>query len=714
MFMNAMIEQINKADEAEIRIQSCRERRANTLDLSDLSLSEIPDEVKNMTYLRSINLSENRLTELPDFICSYTSLENLDVSYNKLSYLPDAIGSLGSLENLNARCNQLNAIPVSIEKLSMLSFLDISYNRLSALPDVFNGLSRLDHCNIKGNNITLLPEKVSILSRPKQLTILQHMERITSLSGSNSLSEDFFLTAKPHIDYIAQKLNITPIQTVLLSHIIEEYEGSAISLNQIARSLNCNKIRIMQYVGELADLADKKIIKTQKNSHRGYGDKGEIMYRIPLKVTEALSKNENYVPINCANLSILDFFTILEELFVRKISDDEISYEELKEEINALLNDNRELSFVKKLKEYDLSADEQLIVIRFCHFYTNKDLDEMDLNNLSRMFDLQAAFTPHKRKLLSGEHNLIARGIIENTNNDGFSDRESFKLTDKVKQELLYELKIKKVYNPKNIIKANNIKEKKLFYNATEGEQVGRLSSLLDMDSFKEVQTRLSENNMRTGFACLFYGPPGCGKTETAYQIARQSGRDIVAIDISETKSMWFGESEKKIKEVFTSYRNLVDESEVTPILLINEADAVIGKRKDVSRSSVAQTENAIQNIILQELENLKGILIATTNLTENMDKAFERRFLYKIEFQKPSLSIRKSIWQFMIPALSDVDATALSSRFDYSGGQIENIARKRTVEYVISGIEPSLEKITTFCQEEQLSKETSRIGFGV
>lgn len=712
--MNVMIEQINQTDEVEIRIQSCRERRTLDLDLSDLGLSKVPDEVKNMAYLRSINLSENCLTELPDFICSYTSLENLDVSYNKLSYLPNAIGSLGSLESLNARCNQLNAIPVSIEKLSMLSFLDISYNRLSTLPDVFNGLSRLEHCNIKGNNIASLPEKISILSRPKQLTILQHMERITSLSGSNSFSEDFFLIAKPHIDYIAQKLNITPIQTILFSHIVEEYEGSAISLNQIARSLNCNKIRIMQYTGELADLADKKILKTKKNSHSGYGDKGEIMYRIPLEVTETLNKNEDYVPINCVNLSILDFFTIIEELFVQRVRDREISYEELKEEIDTLINENKENSFVKNLKRYDLPIDEQLIVVRFCHFYVNHDQYDMNMDTLSRMYDYHSSFTPHKRKLLSGEHNLIARGIIENTNNDGFSDKESFKLSDKAKQELLYELKIKKVCNSKDIIKANSIKEKKLFYNAIEGEQVGRLSSLLDMGSFKEIQTRLSENNMRTGFACLFYGLPGCGKTETVYQIARQSGRDVVAIDISETKSMWFGESEKKIKEVFTSYRDLVDESEVTPILLINEADAIIGKRKDVSRSSVAQTENAIQNIILQELENLKGILIATTNLTENMDKAFERRFLYKIEFKKPGLSIRKSIWQFMIPDLSDEDATALSSRFDFSGGQIENVARKRTVEYVISGIEPSLEKLTTFCQEEQLSKETFRIGFGV
>ena len=86
-----------------------------------------------------------------------------------------------------------------------------------------------------------------------------------------------------------------------------------------------------------------------------------------------------------------------------------------------------------------------------------------------------------------------------------------------------------------------------------------------------------------------------------------------------------------------------------------------------------------MQNIILQELENLDGILIATTNMTQNMDKAFERRFLYKIEFSKPEKNIRKMLWKSMMPDLNEEDALALASRFDFSDGQIENIARKKT-----------------------------------
>jgi SpoVK/Ycf46/Vps4 family AAA+-type ATPase len=187
-------------------------------------------------------------------------------------------------------------------------------------------------------------------------------------------------------------------------------------------------------------------------------------------------------------------------------------------------------------------------------------------------------------------------------------------------------------------------------------------------------------------------------------------------VDIAGTKSKWFGESEKKIKEVFDNYRNYVENSEVAPILLFNEADGVIGKRIEFNSNSrtIDQTENSIQNIILQEIENLKGILIATTNLTQNLDKAFERRFLYKIEFSNPTIASRKAIWQAIIPELSDCEAQALASRYKFSGGQIENIARKRTVDSVISGVEPSLEKMFSYCNAELLNKDgmMGKIGF--
>ena len=124
--------------------------------------------------------------------------------------------------------------------------------------------------------------------------------------------------------------------------------------------------------------------------------------------------------------------------------------------------------------------------------------------------------------------------------------------------------------------------------------------------------------------------------------------------------------------------------------------------------------ENSIQNIILQEMETLDGIMIATTNLVQNMDDAFERRFLYKVKFEKPELAQRTKIWQSMLPELSEKTAVKLAIAYDFSGGQIENITRKCDIESILYGNDyVTDEKIEQYCREEKIVKKGSvRIGF--
>jgi SpoVK/Ycf46/Vps4 family AAA+-type ATPase len=326
-------------------------------------------------------------------------------------------------------------------------------------------------------------------------------------------------------------------------------------------------------------------------------------------------------------------------------------------------------------------------------------------------FDL----TMNKLELKDGSHNLIKGNYVEFANNGGFKDSEHWKLTDKAKKELLTELKGKKNFK-KNMVLFNTIQRKKMFYNQRDSIEVEKLSSLLQEGNFLKIQKRLEGKGMRKGFACLFSGSPGTGKTETVYQIARLTKRNIMAVDISETKSCWYGESEKKIKEIFDNYRYAVENSKTTPILLFNEADAVIGKRKTSNENnrSIDQTENTIQNIILQEMENLNGILIATSNLVQNMDSAFERRFLYKIKFEKPSLENRARIWQALFSDLPENQAAELSKRFELSGGQIENIARKVEVDWITEGKKTDIAALAQYCKDEvQNDFNTSkRIGF--
>ena len=123
-----------------------------------------------------------------------------------------------------------------------------------------------------------------------------------------------------------------------------------------------------------------------------------------------------------------------------------------------------------------------------------------------------------------------------------------------------------------------------------------------------------------------------------------------------------------------------------------------------------------IQNILLEAMENIDGIMIATTNLTCNLDSAFDRRFLYKVEFHQPSVEAKTHIWQSFIPDLGDADATTLARSYDFSGGQIENIARKVMVDHLLFGGTPDLNHIEELCSKEQIAGRTTNnrrpIGF--
>jgi SpoVK/Ycf46/Vps4 family AAA+-type ATPase len=232
-------------------------------------------------------------------------------------------------------------------------------------------------------------------------------------------------------------------------------------------------------------------------------------------------------------------------------------------------------------------------------------------------------------------------------------------------------------------------------------------------ENFVSLQARLEKEAMPKGVSVIFYGAPGTGKTETAMQIARQTGRKVYHVDISASKSCWFGESEKLIKRIFTDYREMCKNEDLKPILLFNEADALFSKRKEIGSSPVDQTENAIQNIILEELEKLDGILIATTNLADNLDPAFERRFLFKLKFDKPTTEAKQNIWKNKLSWLSDDECRKLAANYVFSGGEIDNIARKVVMEEVVSGKRPDFNFIVDACCNERFADSKHvKVGF--
>ena len=322
-------------------------------------------------------------------------------------------------------------------------------------------------------------------------------------------------------------------------------------------------------------------------------------------------------------------------------------------------------------------------------------------------------------EMMEEKHELFQKGLIEFAKKGNLSDA-TITLSDKGRKLVLGEkaFLFEDSINDKNLIKTDSIKEKKLFYSPENQKEIDRLKAALQEEKLKGIQQRLKDDGLPVGVAVLLYGAPGTGKTESVMQIAKETGRSIIHVDISEAKSAWFGESEKRIKKIFTSYRNSCElaerKGELMPILLFNEADALISKRKNDTSGNCAQTENAIQNIILEELENLKGIFIATTNLASNMDSAFERRFLFKIKFENPSTEAKTSIWMNKLSWLDKESATEFAKEYDFSGGQIDNIVRKIAMNEVITGERPGISDIRDMCKCEKIDNPdgSRRMGF--
>jgi len=266
----------------------------------------------------------------------------------------------------------------------------------------------------------------------------------------------------------------------------------------------------------------------------------------------------------------------------------------------------------------------------------------------------------------------------------------------------------------KNVLFHENIKYKELYYEPDLAKEIDFLKESLMNDNFKKLQDKLENNGITKGIAAIFYGSYGSGKTESVFQIAKVTGRDIFLVDISQSKSMWFGESEKLIKEIFDSYKKTCNNKKNIPILLFNEADAILSKRHQNGHSNVDQTENAIQNILLEELEKFSGIMIATTNLEGNLDSAYERRFLFKIKFENPTNEIKSKIWKSKLSGINDEFAQKLANEFQFSGGEIDNIVRKITMQEILYGKKPEPCEIYDFCiNEKRLSgKNGIKIGY--
>lgn len=442
---------------------------------------------------------------------------------------------------------------------------------------------------------------------------------------------------------------------------------------------------------------------------------GKDCYQLPRQVYQSVlwDKPEALIKLRPVGLErMLEYFHT--HVLNRNSTYDEVN---LMEEFSFLSEMNEELTLSRQVLG-KMSTMEAFVVMAVCANKLFYDVP-FDSGMLRKFFGVSISTRNMLRAIAAEKCVFILSGHIRITGSGLVDDEPQLELTEagidyylqELPRDILQNLLRRDMRLPAHAIKANQIDAVKLIFDAGMQRQADDLKQLMMPAFYERYQRSLSKHTRMRGITVLFYGVSGTGKTELALQLARQSKRDLFRFDVGQILSKWVGDSEKNLKSRLREYRYYQQQSEHPPILFLNECDQLLSKRLNITQS-VDQMRNTMQNILLEELETFEGILIATTNMTMNLDPAFERRFLYKVRFNAPDRHITAQLWKLALPRLSAAQADTLAAQFAFMPGEMQNIAVKLRLRRMLQPRCPYFETAMQLCREEKWGESLVQLGF--
>lgn len=544
--------------------------------------------------------------------------------------------------------------------------------------------------------------------------LLEKLEKISSGARGSGLEPGKLSGPGMNTEPIKSFLGINDMQAILFSIIVELSLQYKATLGAISKELRCTVLKIMSFNNELEKLEKKGYIKkiSLRSSRKNvYADKG---YAVPERIIDALSSGDRSLLVKQSKFDLPGFLRAITDLVTER-EDELITTDSLFNECALLIEGNRHLSFVKFIDSRLKETSSKVIVFALSYAKLT-GLDNINLHNFaSAVFDDLGMQLDFKKEMKTGTGELMDAGYL-GFFDVGIENDNTIFLTKRI--DMMLQLSFPGLRSGKKktegIIECNSIKEQNLFFTGKTGEDIKNMEKVLKPVRFRKYVKELKNNNLNPGITAIFHGAPGTGKTELVYQLGRKTGRDIMKVDLSKTKSKWFGESEKIIKQIFNEYRDFSNSSHLEPILFINEGDGLFTHRLSLENGGTSTdfAVNTIQNVLLQELEDFEGIFITTTNMAANLDRAFERRITFKIEFHLPDALTRKKIWKNKVPELKPKQAAELGARFKISGGDIDIAVRKLLLQKVLDKNTDIYTAITASLTDNNRLNNNKKIGF--
>lgn len=186
-------------------------------------------------------------------------------------------------------------------------------------------------------------------------------------------------------------------------------------------------------------------------------------------------------------------------------------------------------------------------------------------------------------------------------------------------------------------------------------------------------QVVTSWGGRRTGGpVALFSGASGTGKTLAATVLAGELGWPLYLVDLGSLVSKYVGETEKNLNRLFAATHGQ------NAVLLFDEADSLFGRRGEVKEARDRWANMEVSHL-LSRIEQHDGPCVLTTNLRQNIDPAFVRRFQAVVDFARPDAAARARLWALHLPPRAprdhEVDPVLIGSAVNLTGGEIRNAA---------------------------------------
>ncbi|WNL29024.1 ATP-binding protein [Aliarcobacter cryaerophilus] len=530
--------------------------------------------------------------------------------------------------------------------------------------------------------------------------------------------EDFFLNSRTNktIKEIQKELNITIDEAMILS-IIMSYQIQdtySTSFDTLKKDFKLQSDEYLKYLNIAYKLEKKGFIALAEERRRGRSSRISPEFNVDDMIFNKLILGYDYLD----DVDFSDIYSVVKVIaeLIYKKDDKKLTEFRLVSEANRVFDklDIKE-EFTKAILKY--STKEKLLLMYLIYEYIDGNSGERANRICEIFFDDLSHRARYLESILKEELDIFKDKLVQLEERSGLFDSSTdIQLTPKAIALLLQSKDKNKKQEFKaqftKHIKFNSLK-KEIFLDERVARDINQLKDVCSSKNFNKIVKDLKKANLPSGIVSIFYGFAGTGKTASVYEIAKLTKRDVLQVDISSIESKWVGESEKNTKAIFDEYYKACEILKSKPILLFNEADAIISKRLDVN-DVVSQMNNTMQNILLEELENFDGIFMATTNLIDNMDDAFSRRFLNKIKFDRPTAKTREHIWKSKLPELEDKIYEKLSI-YDLSGGQIENVTRKYLINKILNQKGFDFDEILEYIKEEISFKKDDnslKVGF--